>query len=168
MCKWTSVNPACSTSMTRNTTTTCATWTWMRTRWPASWRRTPAVAPSGGPGTTISPHGSSHIQQKRGDSTSAVSPSFICTARRPSRGMPRLVCGVPRQSGVSAAAPGAAHPCKTQETRPKAASLFFPHGRNSARYAPQQAEQQKKRYLPDFFRRRRPAAPLRLSTAAAA
>ena len=82
--------------------------------------------------------------------------------------LPRLVCGVPRQSGVSAAAPGAAHPCKTQETRPKAASLFFPHGRNSARYTPQQAEQQKKRYLPDLFRRRRPAAPLRLSTAAAA
>ena len=70
--------------------------------------------------------------------------------------------------GASAAAPGAAHPRKTQETRPKAASLFFPHGQDSARYTPQQAEQQKKRYLPDFFRRRRPAAPLRLSTAAAA
>ena len=119
-------------------------------------------------GTTISPRGSSNIQQKRGDSTSAVSPLSSVPHAGPPAGC-RALCAASRVKAARPQRRPARHIPAKRKRRGQRPRLFSsPMGKTPLVITPQQAEQQKKRYLPDFFRRRRPAAPLRLSTAAAA
>lgn len=43
---------------------TCATWIWTRMSWRGFWPPTRGIAPTGGPATSISPHGNNNVWER--------------------------------------------------------------------------------------------------------